>query len=88
MSDIVRVRKIATRVGRPKTLEDAHVVEGHELQPPTCGQPYAVRRTVTEHEDAPEVFFTSPVRAIITTADGAVSFMTDNSCYALEVAGR
>ena len=66
VSEHVRIRKIATRSGRPEMLDDGHVVEGDELSPPTPGVPYAVRRTVTEHEDAPDVFATSPVRAVIT----------------------
>ena len=55
MSEHVRIRKIGTRSGRPEMLDDGHVVEGDELLPPTPGVPYAVRRTVIEHEDAPEV---------------------------------
>jgi hypothetical protein len=47
-----------------------------------------VRRTVVEHEDAPEIFATSPVRAVITAADGAISLLTDNSRYVVEVIGR
>ena len=88
MSDIVRIRKTATRDGRPQTIEDGHVVEGEELQQPECGQPYAVRRTVIEQEDAPDVFFTSPVRAVIRDKDGGVALMTDNSRYVIEVIGR
>ena len=69
-------------------LDDGHLVEGDELQPPTPGLPYSVRRTVIEHEDAPEVFATSPVRAVITTREGAISLLTDNSRYVVEVIGR
>jgi len=69
-------------------LDDGHVVEGEELQPPTPGMPYAVRRTVIEHEDAPEVFTTSPIRAVITEQGGGVVLLTDNSRYAVEVIGR
>jgi hypothetical protein len=87
MTELVRIRKVATREGRPSTLDDGYVVEGEELQTPECGQPYAVRRTVMEQEDAPDVFFTSPVRAVITDSDGATVLMTDNSRYQLERVG-
>ena len=69
-------------------LDDWHVVEGDELSPPIPGMPYTVRRTVTEHEDAPDVFATSPVRAVITEQQGRVVLLTDNSKYAIEVIGR
>ena len=88
MSEHVRIRKIGTRSGRPEMLDDGHVVEGDELSPPTPGAPYAVRRTVIEHEDAPEVFATSPVRAVITEQQGGVILLTDNSRYAIEVIGH
>ncbi len=89
MAEHVRVRKAATRRGRPEMLDDGHVVEGDELEPPAPGVPYRVRRTVVEHEDAPEVFATSPVRAVITSkVDGTVSLMTDNSRYIVEIVGR
>ena len=88
MSEHVRVRKVATRDGRPEMLDDGHVVEGVELEPPTPGMPYSVRRTVSEHEDAPEVFRTSPIRAVITTETGTITLLTDNSRYAVEVIGR
>jgi hypothetical protein len=85
----VRVHKLATRRGRPEMLDDGHVVEGDELDPPSPGLPYAVRRTVVEHEDAPEVFATSPVRAVITErGSGTVTLMTDNSRYRIEVIGH
>ena len=87
MAEHVRIRKVATREGRPVMLDDGHVVEGDELAPPTPGLPYLVRRTVTEHEDAPEVFNTSPIRAVITE-DGAIVLLTDNSRYAVEIVGR
>jgi hypothetical protein len=88
MSEHVRIRKIATRSGRPEMLDDGHVVEGDELSPPVPGMPYAVRRTVTEHEDAPDVFATSPVRAVITEHGGGIVLLTDNSTYAIEVVGH
>jgi hypothetical protein len=88
MSELVRIRKTATREGRTETIEDGHVVEGEELEAPECGQPYAVRRTVMEQEDAPDVFFTSPVRAVVKDKDGAIVLMTDNSRYVLEILGR
>jgi hypothetical protein len=88
MSEHVRIRKIATRNGRPEMLDDGHVVEGDELSPPVPGMPYAVRRTVTEHEDAPDVFATSPVRAVITEHGGGIVLLTDNSKYAIEVVGH
>ncbi len=88
MTEHVRIRKIGTRNGRPEMLDDGHVVEGDELLPPTPGMPYAIRRTVIEHEDAPEVFATSPVRAVITEKLGGVVLLTDNSTYAIEVIGR
>jgi hypothetical protein len=88
VSEHVRVRKLATRDGRPAMLDDGHVVEGDELGAPTPGQPYSVRRTVVEHEDAPEVFATSPIRAIITEPDGSIVVLTDNSRYRVEVIGR
>ncbi len=69
-------------------LDDGHVVEGDELQPPTPGMPYSVRRTVVEHADAPEVFLTSPIRAVITDGDGRITLLTDNSRYAVEVIGH
>ena len=85
MGEIVRIKKVATREGRPATHQDGHVVEGEELQAPECGQPYAVRRTVMEQEDAPDVFFTSPVRAVIRDSNGLTTLMTDNSRYELDV---
>jgi len=88
MTERVRVRKIATRSGRPEMLDDGHVVEGDELQPPAPGAPYSVRRTVVEHDGAPDVFATSPVRAVITTTDGGIMLLTDNSRYQVEVIGR
>jgi hypothetical protein len=88
MAEHIRIRKVATRDGRPVMLDDGHVVEGDELSPPTPGLPYLVRRTVVEHEDAQDVFNTSPVRAVITEPTGALVLLTDNSRYALEVVGR
>jgi hypothetical protein len=88
MSEHVRIRKIATRSGRPEMLDDGHVVEGDELSAPTPGVPYSVRRTVMEHDEAPEVFATSPVRAVITEKHGGIVLLTDNSRYAVEVIGR
>jgi hypothetical protein len=89
VTEHVRIRKIATRSGRPEMLDDGHVVEGDELSPPTPGMPYAVRRTVSEHADAPDVFATSPVRAVITEQrGGGIVLLTDNSKYAIEVVGR
>ncbi|TMF14946.1 MAG: hypothetical protein E6I33_08085 [Chloroflexi bacterium] len=88
MAEHVRVRKISTRSGRPEMLDDGHVVEGDEVGPPTPGLPYSVRRTVTEHEEAPDVFATSPVRAVITAREGGIVLLTDNSRYAVEVIGR
>ncbi len=88
MGERVRVRKLSTRDGRPSMLDDGHVVEGDELESPAPGQPYSVRRTVVEHEDAPEVFATSPVRAVITERDGTITVLTDNSRYRVEVIGR
>lgn len=88
VAEHVRVRKVATREGRPEMLDDGHVVEGDELQSPTPGMPYSVRRSVVEHEDAPEVFMTSPIRAVITDKAGAITLLTDNSRYSVEVIGR
>lgn len=88
MGEHVRIRKLGTRDGRPVMLDDGHVVEGDEVAPPTPGLPYLVRRSVVEHEDAPEVFNTSPVRAVVTTEEGAITLLTDNSRYALEIVGR
>ena len=88
MAEHVRIRKLATRSGRPEMLDDGHVVEGDELEAPTPGMPYTVRRTVVEHEDAPELFATSPVRAVITAQQGGIVLLTDNSRYAVEVIGR
>ena len=88
MTEHVRVRKMATRSGRPEMLADGHVVEGDELSPPAPGVPYSVKRTEVEHEDAPEVFATSPVRAVITEQKGGITLLTDNSTYAVEVIGR
>jgi hypothetical protein len=88
MAEHVRVRKIGTRSGRPEMLDDGHVVEGDELGPPAPGMAYSVRRTVVEHEEAPEVFVTSPVRAVITSRDGGIILLTDNSRYAVEIVGR
>ena len=88
MSEHVRVRKVGTRSGRPEMLDDGHVVEGDEVEPPTPGMPYSVRRTVVEHEGAPEVFATSPVRAVITEKQGGIFLLTDNSRYVIEVIGR
>jgi hypothetical protein len=47
-----------------------------------------VRRTVNEEEGAPEVFNTSPVRAVITSRSGRITLLTDNSRYVLEILGR
>jgi len=69
-------------------LDDGHVVEGDELAPPAPGVPYSVRRSVSEHEEAPDVFATSPVRAVITAREGGIVLLTDNSRYAIEVIGR
>ncbi len=88
MAEHVRVRKVSTRDGRPEMLDDGHVVEGTELQSPTPGMPYSVRRSVVEHDDAPDVFRTSPIRAVITDTAGAIILLTDNSRYAVEVIGR
>ncbi|HKR99894.1 MAG TPA: hypothetical protein VJU79_10315 [Candidatus Dormibacteraeota bacterium] len=88
MSEHVRVRKLSTRGGRPVMLDDGHVVEGDELSPPAPGAPYAVRRTIAEHEEAPDVFQTSPVRAVITDKAGRIVLLTDNSRYAVEIIGR
>ncbi len=88
MAEHIRIRKVATRDGRPVMLDDGHVVEGDEVAPPTPGFPYLVRRSVIEHEDAQEVFNTSPVRAVITEDSGALTLLTDNSRYALEIVGR
>ncbi|HEX4579937.1 MAG TPA: hypothetical protein VH498_08050 [Candidatus Dormibacteraeota bacterium] len=88
MAEHVRVRKVSTRDGRPVMLDDGHVVEGDELQSPTPGMPYSVRRSVAEHDEAPEVFITSPIRAIIIDGGGAITLLTDNSRYAVEVIGR
>jgi hypothetical protein len=88
MTEHVRVRKLSTRSGRPEMLEDGHMVEGDEVSPPMPGVPYSVRRTVSEHDDAPEVFATSPVRAVITEKQGAIILLTDNSRYAIGVIGR
>ena len=84
----MRVRKVATRNGRPEMLDDGHVVEGDELVPPTPGMPYSVRRTVIEHDGAQDVFATSPVRAVITDQRGGIVLVTDNSRYVVEVIGR
>jgi len=51
-------------------------------------RPYAIRRSVVEHRDAPDVFATSPVRAVITDKGGAIVVLTDNSRYRVEVVGR
>jgi hypothetical protein len=88
MSERVRVHKVGTRDGRPSSLDDGHVVEGDELTAPTPGQPYAVRRSAAEHRDAPDVFTTSPVRAVITEKNGSIVVLTDNSRYRVEVVGR
>ena len=89
MSEHVRIRKVGTRAGRPVMLDDGHVVEGDEVGPPTPGMPYLVKRTAMETEDAPEVFNTSPVRAVITEKGGGrIHLLTDNSRYLLEIVGR
>ncbi|HZB97598.1 MAG TPA: hypothetical protein VE219_03265 [Candidatus Sulfotelmatobacter sp.] len=88
MPEHVRIRKLATRGGRPVMLDDGHVVEGDEVAPPVPGMPYSVRRTVMEHEDAPDVFATSPVRAVIVDPGGRIVLLTDNSRYGVEVVGR
>ncbi|MGD0834334.1 MAG: hypothetical protein ABSA40_07915 [Candidatus Dormibacteria bacterium] len=88
MAERVRVRKVGTRDGRPTMLDDGHVVEGDELASPTPGEPYSVRRTIVEHEGAPAVFATSPVRAVINGSDGSIVVVTDNSRYRIEVIGR
>jgi hypothetical protein len=82
------VRKLSTRGGRPVMLDDGHVVEGDEVRPPAPGLPYSVRRTVVEHDEAPEVFETSAVRAVITDHQGRITLVTDNSRYAVEIIGR
>lgn len=88
MGEHVRVRKVGTRSGRPEMLDDGHVVEGVELESPAPGSPYSIRRSFAEHEGAPDVFATSPVRAVITDQSGAIIVLTDNSRYAVEVVGR
>jgi hypothetical protein len=89
VAEHVRIRKLGTRDGRPVMLDDGHVIEGDELSPPTPGQPYLVKRTVMEEEEAPEVFNTSPVRAVIVEkSSGGILLLTDNSRYAVEVIGR
>ncbi|HEY2702423.1 MAG TPA: hypothetical protein VGL20_01920 [Candidatus Dormibacteraeota bacterium] len=88
MAEHVRIRKTGTRDGRPVMLDDGHIVEGDELGPPTPGMPYLVRRTVLEEDSAPEVFNTSPVRAVITDRTGVIVLLTDNSRYSLEILGR
>jgi len=88
MPEHVRIRKLGTRDGRPVMLDDGHIVEGDEVAPPTPGHPYLVRRTVQEEDDAPEVFNTSPIRAVITDHAGTITLLTDNSRYAVEVIGR
>jgi hypothetical protein len=88
MAEHVRIRKTGTRDGRPVMLDDGHIVEGDELGPPTPGMPYLVRRTVIEEDNAPEVFNTSPVRAVITDRGGVITLLTDNSRYSLEILGR
>ena len=88
MADRVRIRKEGTRDGRPVMLEDGRVVEGDELSPAAPGLVYQVRRTVMEEEGAPEIFRTSPVRAVIRDAQGRTTLITDNSRYAVEVVGR
>jgi hypothetical protein len=88
MAEHVRIRKVGTREGRPSMLENGRIIEGDELAPPTPGLPYLVRRSVMEEEGAPEVFNTSPVRAVITGAEGGITLLTDNSRYLIEVVGR
>jgi hypothetical protein len=88
MTEHVRIRKVGTRSGRPEMLDDGHVVEGDELQSPAPGQPYSVRRTVIEHDGAPDVFATSPVRAVVTDEAGGIVLVTDNSRYVVEIIGR
>jgi hypothetical protein len=88
LTEHVRIRKIGTREGRPSMLENGRIIEGDELAPPTPGLPYLVRRSVMEEEGAPEVFNTSPVRAVITAAEGGITLLTDNSRYLIEVVGR
>ena len=88
MTERVRIHKVGTRDGRPNNLDDGHVVEGDELAEPTPGQPYAIRRSVSSTSDAPEVFATSPVRAVITEKNGSIVVLTDNSRYRVEVVGR
>ena len=88
MSERVRIRKVGTRDGRPTNLDDGHVVEGDELGRAHPGPAVRIRRTVIEHPDAPEVFATSPVRAVITEKDGSIVVLTDNSRYRVEIVGR
>lgn len=88
MAEHVRVRKVSTRDGRPEMLDDGHIVEGDEVAPPTPGLPYLVRRTVMEHDEANDVFNTSPIRAVMTDRDGGILLLTDNSRYAVEVVGH
>jgi len=86
MAEHVRISKLGTRAGRPVMLDDGHTIEGDELAPPTPGMPYLVRRAKKETEEDPEVFNTSPVRAVITEKGGLL--LTDNSRYLLEIVGR
>jgi hypothetical protein len=88
MAEHVRVSKLGTRAGRPVMLDDGHTVEGDELGPPTPGMPYLVRRSKKEDEEAPDVFNTSPVRAVITDKSGRITLLTDNSRYLLEIVGH
>lgn len=86
VAETVRVRKVGTRKGRPEMFADGHVVEGVEVASPELGMPYSVRPHPDTDDD---IFATSPVRALLTDrASGAVTLLTDNSMYAIEVVGR
>ena len=88
MAERIRLSKVATRKGRPATLDDGTVIEGDELEVPTPGMSYLVRR-LAENGDAPEMFSTTPVRAVIRQRkSGAITLMTDNSHYKVEIVGN
>ncbi len=90
MPDRVRLRKLATRCGRPEALDvGPEVVDGFEVAPPSPGMAYVVSHGGTASESAVEAFSTTPVRVVIIDRKlGMVTLLTDNSRYAVEIVGR
>ncbi len=80
---MVRLRKVATRPGRPASLEDGYTLEGQQVEEPVPGIPYAIRPGARD-KGAVDIFVTTSVRAVIREAGQPVVLLTDNSEYRIE----